>query len=103
MVHRHPDAVVILWQKGDIDHVFFLTMAQLFPCLRDMQPTTWSIIVFWNESFSGSRIKTGPDVGLDFTDQPAPVPPGPPQPADDDDLDCPGYADPHGEMPVDDE
>ena len=98
LVHRHPDAVVILWQKGDMDHVFFLTMAQLLPCLQDMQATNWSMIVFWNES-SGSHPRRGPDVGLDFTDQPAPAPTVPQQPPAGDDLDYPGYEDPHGDMP----
>ena len=37
LIHRHPDAVVILWNKGVHDHVFFLTMSQLLPCLKDMQ------------------------------------------------------------------
>ena len=49
--------------------------------------------------------KKGPDVGLDFTDQPAPSPHVPQQPpaTPGDDLDYPGYADPHVDMPVDDE
>ena len=46
LIHRHPDAVVILWNKGDHDHAFFLTMSQLLPCLKDMQATNWSLIVF---------------------------------------------------------
>ncbi|CAE7375097.1 GIP [Symbiodinium sp. CCMP2456] len=48
LVHRHPDAVV--WNKGDHDHVFFLTMSQLFPCRKDKKADSWSMIVFWNES-----------------------------------------------------
>ena len=44
LIHRHPDAIVILWNKGDHHHVFFLTMSQLFPCLKDMQ-ANWSMIV----------------------------------------------------------
>ena len=28
LIHRHPDAVVLLWCKGDHDHVFFVTVAQ---------------------------------------------------------------------------
>eukprot|EP00439_Symbiodinium_sp_Y106_P004184 s5891_g1.t1 len=53
----------------------------------------------------GSGSKKGPDVGLDFTDQPAPSPHVPQQPpaTPGDDLDYPGYDDPHVEMPVDDE
>ena len=35
--------------------------------------------VLWNES-KGSTARPGPDVGLDFTDQPAPAPDMPPQP-----------------------
>ena len=46
LIHRHPDVIVILWNKGDHDHVFFLTMSQLLPCLKDMQATNWSLIVF---------------------------------------------------------
>ena len=69
LIHRHPDAVVLLWCKGDHDHVFFVTMAQLLPCLQDMNLADWSMVVFWNES-KGSGSKKGPDVGLDFTDQP---------------------------------
>ena len=99
LIHRHPDAVVLLWCKGDHDHVFFVTMAQLLPCLQDMNLADWSMVVFWNES-KGSGSKKGPDVGLDFTDQPAPSPHVPPQP---DDVDYPGYDDPHVDMPVDDE
>ena len=103
LIHRHPDAIVILWNKGDHDHVFFLTMSQLLPCLKDMQATNWSLIVFWNES-KGPVARRGPDVGLDFTDQPAPAPAQPPQPpAAGEDVDYPGYDDPHGDMPVDDE
>ena len=103
LIRRHPGAIVILWNKGDHDHVFFLTMSQLLPCLKDMQANSWSMIVFWNET-KGSVARTGPDVGLDFTDQPAPAPDMPPQPpAGKDEVDRPGYDDPHGDMPVDDE
>ena len=49
LIHRHPDAIVILWNKGDHDHVFFLTMSQLLPGLKDMQANSWSMIVFWSE------------------------------------------------------
>ena len=104
LIHRHPDAVVLLWCKGDHDHVFFVTMAQLLPCLQDMNLADWSMAIFWNES-KGSGSKKGPDVGLDFTDQPAPSPHVPPQPpaTPGDDMDYPGYDDPHVDMPVDDE
>ena len=104
LIHRHPDAVVLLWCKGDYDHVFFVTVAQLLPCLQDMSLADWSMVVFWNES-TGSGSKKGPDVGLDFTDQPAPSPHVPQQPpiTPGDDLDYPGYDDPHVDMPVDDE
>ena len=68
-----------------------------------MQANSWSMIVFWHET-KGSVACTGPDVGLDFTDQPAPAPDMPPQPpAGEDEVDHPGYDDPHGDMPVDDE
>eukprot|EP00439_Symbiodinium_sp_Y106_P026099 s5128_g3.t1 len=59
--------------------------------------------------FSGTSRKVqlyvgGPDVGLDFTDQPAPAPDIPPQPsAAGEEVDYPGYEDPHGDMPVDGE
>ncbi|CAE7872251.1 unnamed protein product, partial [Symbiodinium necroappetens] len=49
VIHRHPDAVVILWNPSDHDHVFFVTIAQLLPCLQDMKADNWSMIVFWNE------------------------------------------------------
>ena len=104
LIHRHPDAVVLLWCKGDHDHVFFVTVAQLLACLQDLNLADWSMVVFWNES-AGSGSKKGPDVGLDFTDQPAPSPHVPQQPpaTPGDDLDYPGYDDPHVDMPVDDE
>ena len=103
LIHRHPEAIVILWNKGDHDHVFFLMMSQLLPCLKDMQATNWSLIGFWNES-KGPVARRGPDVGLDFTDQPAPTPALPPQPPTaGEDVDYPGYDDPQGDMPVDDE
>ena len=70
VIHRHPDAVVILWNPNDHDHVSFVTIAQLLPCLQDMKADHWSMIVFWNE-VKGSAARRGPDVGLDFTDQPA--------------------------------
>eukprot|EP00439_Symbiodinium_sp_Y106_P027835 s9792_g3.t1 len=91
LIHRHPDAVVLLWCKGDHDHVFFVTVAQLLPCLQDMNLADWSMVVFWNES-TGSDSKKGPDVGLDFTDQPAPSPHVPQQPpvTPGDDMDYPG-------------
>ena len=80
-----------------------MTMSQLLSCLKDMQANSWSMIVFWNET-KGSVARTGPDVGLDFTDQPAPAPDMPPQPpAGEDEVGHPGYDDPHGDMPVDDE
>ena len=86
------------------DHVFFVTVAQLLPCLQDMNLADWSMVVFWNES-AGSGSKKGPDIGLDFTDQPAPSPHVLQQPpaTPGDDLDYPGYDDPHLDMPVDDE
>ena len=60
------------------------------------------MIVVWNES-KGSTARPGPDVGLDFTDQPAPAPDMPPQlPAVGDEVDHPSYEDPR-DMPVDDE
>ena len=104
LIHRHPDAVVLLWCKGDHDHVFFVRVAQLLPCLQDMNLADWSMVVFWNES-AGSGSKKGPDVGLDFTDQPTPSPHVPQQPpvTPGDDMDYPGYDDPHVDMPVDDE
>ena len=102
VIHRHPDAVVILWNPSDHDHVFFVTIAQLLPCLQDMKADHWSMIVFWNEA-KGSAARRGPDVGLDFTDQPAPAPEVPQPPANDDDGHYPGYEDPHADMPVDDE
>eukprot|EP00439_Symbiodinium_sp_Y106_P002648 s6235_g1.t1 len=69
-----------------------------------MNLADWSMVVFWNES-AGSGSKKGPDVGLDFTDQPAPSPHVPQQPpvTPGDDMDYPGYDDPHVDMPVDDE
>ena len=102
VIHRHPDAVVILWNPGDHDHVFFVTIARLLPCFQDMKADHWSMIVFWNE-VKGQAAHRGPDVGLDFTDQPAPAPEVPQQPPNDDDGNYPGYEDPHAEMPVDDE
>ena len=102
VIHRHPDAVVILWNPGDHDHVFFVTIAQLLPCLQDMKADHWSMIVFWNEA-KGSAACRRPDVGLDFTDQPAPAPELPQPPANDENGDYPGYEDPHAGMPVDDE
>ena len=44
------------------------------------------MIVFWNEA-KGQAARRGPDVGLDFTDQPAPAPEVPQQPPNDDDVD----------------
>ena len=102
VIHRHPDAVVILWNPSDHDHVFFVTIAQLLPCLQDMKADHWSMIVFWNEA-KGTSARRGPDVGLDFTDQPAPAPEVPQPPANDDDGQYPGYEDTHADMPVDDE
>ena len=99
LLQRHPDAVVILWNPGDYDHVFFVTLSQLIPCLKQMKADRWSMIVFWNEG-SGSRPSTGPDVGLDYTDEAVPLPPPsapPPQDGagDDDDMPGPsGYQDP---------
>ena len=102
VIHRHPDAVVILWNPSDHDHVFFVTIAQLLPCLQDMKADHWSMIVFWNEA-KGPAARRGPDVGLDFTDQPAPAPEVPQPPVNDDDGNYPGYEDPHADMPVDEE
>ena len=31
LLQRHPDAVVILWNPNDYDHVFFVTLSQLIP------------------------------------------------------------------------
>ena len=80
-----------------------LRCRRIFLVFKDMQATNWSLIVFWNES-KGPVARRGPDVGLDFTDQPAPAPAQPPQPpAAGEDVDYPGYDDPQGDMPVDDE
>ena len=80
LMQRHPDAVVILWNLKDYDHVFFVTLSQLVPCLKDMSADHWSMIVIWNES-SSKRPSPKPDVGLDYTDEPVPLPPptGPPE------------------------
>eukprot|EP00439_Symbiodinium_sp_Y106_P005694 s13462_g1.t1 len=55
-----------------------------------MNLADWSMVVFWNES-TGSGSQKGPDVGLDFTDQPAPSPHVPQQPpvTPGDDMDYP--------------
>ena len=100
LMQRHPDAVVILWNLKDYDHVFFVTLSQLVPCLKDMSVDHWSMIVFWNES-SSRRPSSKPDVGLDYTDEPVPLPPptGPPEDSpenggDDGMQGPPGYQDP---------
>ena len=110
LLQRHPDAVVILWNPNDYDHVFFVTLSQLIPCLKQMNADHWSMIVFWSEG-SRTRPPTSPDVGLDYTDEPVPLPPpnGPP-PQDgtgnDNDMTGPsGYQDPvvpDENMPYDD-
>ena len=65
-----------------------------------MTADTWSMVVLGNES-KGPTAREGPGVRLGFTDQPAPAPDAPPQPPGaNDDVDYPGYDDPHGEMPV---
>ena len=69
LLQRHPDAVVILWNPNDYDHVFFVTLSQLIPCLKQMNADHWSMIVFWSEG-SRTRPPTSPDVGLDYTDEP---------------------------------
>ena len=74
LMQRHPDAVVILWNLKDYDHVFFVTLSQLVPCFKDMSADHWSMIVFWNES-SSKKPSSKPDVGLDYTDEPVPLPP----------------------------
>ena len=74
LMQRHPDAVVILWNLKDYDHVFFVTLSRLLPCLKDMSADHWSMIVFWNES-SSKKPSSKPDVGLDYTDEPVPLPP----------------------------
>ena len=57
-----------------------------------MKADHWSMIVFWNEA-KGTAARRGPDVGLDFTDQPAPAPEVPQPAANDDDGQYPGYED----------
>ena len=110
LLQRHPDAVVVLWNPNDYDHVFFVTLSQLIPCLKQMNADHWSMIVFWSEA-SRTRPSTGPDVGLDYTDEPVPLPPpNVPAPQDgtgnDDDMPGPsGYQDPvvpDENMPYDD-
>ena len=73
LMQRHPDAVVILWNLKGYDHVFFVTLSQLFLCLKDMSATHWSVIAFLGES-SSKKPTSKPDVGLDDTDQPVPFP-----------------------------
>ena len=110
LLQRHPDAVNIFWNPNNYDHIFFVTLSQLIPCLKQMNADHWSMIVFWSEG-SRTRPRTSPDVGLDYTDEPVPLPPpsGPP-PQDgtgnDDDMPGPsGYQDPvvpDENMPYDD-
>ena len=100
LLQRHPDAVVILWNPNDYDHVFFVTLSQLIPCLKQMRADHWSMIVFWSES-TVTRPLNSPNVGLDYTDEPVPLPPpSAPPPQDgagnDDDIPGPsGYQDPY--------
>ena len=100
LLQRHPDAVVILWNPNDYDHVFFVTLSQLIPCLKQMRADHWSMIVFWSES-TVTRPLNSPNVGLDYTDEPVPLPPPsapPPQygAGNDDDIPGPsGYQDPY--------
>ena len=63
LIHRHPDAVVLFVCKGDYDHVFFVTVAQLLPCLQDMNLADWSMVVFWNGESMGSVSKKDPMSG----------------------------------------
>ena len=100
LMQRHPDAVDILWNLKDYDHVFFVTLSQLVPCLKDMSADHWSMIVFWNES-SSKKPSSKPDVGLDYTDEPVPLPPptwtledSPGNGGDDGMQGTPGYQDP---------
>ena len=60
LMQRHPDAVVILWNLEDYDHVFFVTLSQLLPCLKDMSADHWSMIISWNES-SSKKPSSKPD------------------------------------------
>ena len=111
-MQRHPDAVAILWNLNDYDHIFFVTLSQLLPCLKDMSADHWSMIVFWNES-SSKRPSPKPDVGLDYTDEPVPLPPPTGSPEDspenggyDGMQGPPGYQDPDvpdAGMPGDDD
>ncbi|CAE7374757.1 Cpr [Symbiodinium natans] len=101
VIQRHPDAVVIMWKLGDYEHVFFMNLAQLIPCLRDVAVSGWSLIVFWNE-IGPPRKRRGPDVSLDFTDQPVPdaPPPGvPPGTSSGDDPENPLGGGPPGPVP----
>ena len=87
---------MLLWDKGDYDQAFFVTVAQLLPCVSHMSANAWSMIVFWNERGTEEVPSGGPDVGLDFTDQPVPEDPHPgdqgppPSPMDEDNEDMPG-------------
>ena len=77
-----------------------------------MSADHWSMIVFWNES-SPKKPSSKPDVGLDYTDEPVPLPPPawPPEDSpgnggDDGMQGPPGYQDPdvpHAGMPGDDD
>ena len=84
-----------------------VTMIMCFP--YDVAAPSLSQGCASEQLFSGTSRKVqlyvgGPDVGLDFTDQPAPAPDIPPQPsAAGEEVDYPGYEDPHGDMPVDGE
>ena len=73
-LQRHPDAVVFFWNPEDYDDVFLIMLSQLIPCLNSMKADHWSMIVFWNEG-SMAKPSVGPDVGLDYTDEPVPLPP----------------------------
>ena len=99
LMQRHPDAVVILWNLKDYDHVFFVKLSQLLPCLKDMSADHWSMIVFRNEN-SSKKPSSKPDVSLDYMGEPVPspspdVPPGGfPGDGGDGTQGPPGYQDP---------
>ena len=88
------DSVILLWNPGSHQRIFFMFMSQLYPHYKEFQVNKWNIIAFSTETSGAIRRTTvGPPVNNEV------VPPHPPVGADGND---PIHPDDHGPPPEDD-
>ena len=71
VLQKHPASVVLMWEPGDFEKVFFVLVNQLRAFHEKLDLTKWSVIVFSGET-TGKLLRRVPnDPGLIGSEDPS--------------------------------